>query len=431
MSKIIEIRDPIHGYIFANELEKEIIDTRVFQRLRRINQLGMAYLTYPGAEHKRFIHCIGAMHLAGEVGRHLSSMGEIDREEEQYIKLAALLHDLGHGPFSHTFEDVMMKYLNKTHEDLTIWLIKNTEIKDIIEKYGYNSEDLSKLAVGRREHKLKPFIDDVISSPFDVDKMDFLIRDSHFTGVQYGLVDIKRLIFSMNVVEDHLAIEIPGALYALESFIMARYEMFKAVYYHRTVRSANIMMSRAIDLAAEYLGIPYIKEPEDYIIMDDAYIMVKMRELKNERKEDMRLAYEIIDMLDRRQLLKCAYEATIHTRDRYVSSILSKEHVRRELEEEIAREAKIPEGQVIIDLPTLPSIPYSPKQIDPMEVYTFEEVDNKKILRRLSEISNIASVLKGYVDVLRVYTFPKYREEVKKASIKIFGEGPITTKISV
>ncbi|MEM3985238.1 MAG: HD domain-containing protein [Candidatus Methanomethylicia archaeon] len=431
MSKMIEIRDPIHGYIFANELEKEVIDTRVFQRLRRINQLGMAYLTYPGAEHKRFIHSIGAMHLAGEVGEHLFKMGEINREEEQYIRLAALLHDLGHGPFSHTFEDVMVKYLNKTHEDITIWLIKNTEIRDIIEKNGYDPEDLSQLSVGRRKHKLKPFIDDIISSPFDVDKMDFLVRDSHFTGVQYGLVDIKRLIFSMNVIEDHLAIEVPGALYALESFIMARYEMFKAVYYHRTVRSANVMMSRAMDLAAEYLGIPNIKNPEDYIIMDDAYIIMRIRELKNEKDENMRLAYEMIDMLERRQLLKCAYEATIHTRDKYVSSILSKEHVRRELEREIAREANVPEERVFIDLPTLPSIPYSPKQIDPMEVYTFEEIDNTKVLRRLSEISNIASVLKGYVDVLRVYTFPEYREEVKKASTKIFGESSITMRISV
>jgi HD superfamily phosphohydrolase len=431
MNKMIEIRDPIHGYIFANELEKEIIDTRVFQRLRRINQLGMAYLTYPGAEHKRFIHCIGAMHLAGEVAQHLLNLGEISKEDGQYIRLAALLHDLGHGPFSHTFEDVMVKYLNKTHEDMTVWLIEKTEIKDIVEKYGYDAKELSQLSVGRKTSKLKQFLDEVIASPFDVDKMDFLIRDSHFTGVQYGLVDVKRLIYSMNIVEGHLAIEVPGALYALESFIMARYEMFKAVYYHRTVRSANMMMSKAMDLAADYIGLKSIRDPEDYIIMDDPYIIVKIREAKNERDENLRLAYKMIEMLERRQLLKCAYEATIHTKDKYISSILSNENIRREVERELAEEAKISEGQVYIDLPTLPSIPYSPKQLDPMEVYVFEEVNDKKILMRMSEISNIASVLKGYVDVLRVYTFPQYRENVKKAAERIFGERPITTKISV
>lgn len=431
MSKMIEIRDPIHGYIFANELEKEVIDTRVFQRLRRINQLGLAHLTYPGAEHKRFIHSIGTMHLAGEVGKHLMSIGEINKEEEQCIRLAALLHDLGHGPFSHVSEDVLVKYLNKTHEDITVWLIKNSEIKDIIEKYGYDVEDLSQLSIGKRVHKMKPFIDEVISSPFDVDKMDFLIRDSHFTGVQYGLVDIKRLIFSMNVVGEHLAIEVPGALYALESFIMARYEMFKAVYYHRTVRSANIMMSRAMDLTVDYLGITSIKDAEDYIIIDDSYVIVKMRELKNEKDEKLKFAYSLIEMLERRQLLKCVYEATMHTRERRMSSILSREYVRRELEKEIARIAGVPEEKVFIDLPTLPSIPYSPKQLDPIEVYTFEEVNGEKILRRLSEISNIASVLKGYVDVLRVYTFPQHRENVKEAAIKVFSESTIATRISV
>jgi HD superfamily phosphohydrolase len=244
-------------------------------------------------------------------------------------------------------------------------------------------------------------------------------------------VDVKRLIYSMNIVEEHLAIEVPGALYALESFIMARYEMFKAVYYHRTVRSANMMMSKAMDLAADYIGLKSIKDPEDYIIMDDPYIIVKIREAKDEKDENLKLAYKMIEMLERRQLLKCAYEATIHTKDKHVSSILSNENIRREVEKELAEEAKIPEGQVYIDLPTLPSIPYSPKQLDPMEVYVFEEADDKKILMRMSEISNIASVLKGYVDVLRVYTFPQYRENVKKAAERIFGERPITTKISV
>ncbi|MEM2136643.1 MAG: HD domain-containing protein [Candidatus Methanomethylicia archaeon] len=431
MKERIEIRDPIHGYIFANELEREIIDTDVFQRLRRINQLGMSYLTYPGAEHKRFIHSIGVMHLAGEVGKHLSSLGLINNEDEQYIRLAALLHDLGHGPFSHTFEDTLVKYLNKTHEDMTVWLIRSTEIKDIVGKYGYDAEDLSQLAVGRRMHKLKPFLDEVIASPIDVDKMDFLIRDSHFTGVQYGLIDIKRLIFSLNVVSEHLAIEVPGALYALESFIIARYEMFKAVYYHRTVRSADVMMSRAMDLAAEILGINSIKEPEDYIKLDDAYVMIKLRELKDVNDERLRLAGKMISMLERRELLKCVYEATIYAKDKYMSSILSKDHVRRGLEKEIANKAKIPEEEVFIDVPTLPSIPYSPKQLNPMEIYVYEEIDGRNELRMLSEISNIANVLKGYLDVLRVYTFPQHRESVKKASMEIFGEGPISTKISV
>ncbi|MCD6154487.1 MAG: HD domain-containing protein [Candidatus Verstraetearchaeota archaeon] len=427
--KCAEIRDPIHGYIFINELEREIIDTATFQRLRRIKQLGGAYLTYPGAEHTRFSHSIGTMHLAGALGEHLLRNGIIEEEDVQCLRLAALLHDLGHGPFSHVYEDISIKYLNKNHEDITTWLIKESEIGEILKKFGYKPEDIANLARGRRV-KEKDFLDQVISSPFDVDKMDFLVRDSHFTGVQYGLIDIFRLIYSMNVVDGNLAVEVPGALYALEAFLIARYEMFKAVYYHRTVRSANIMISKAMELAREYLELTDFKTPEEYLKLDDAYVLVKIRELRNEKNKNLQMACKLINMLEKRELLKCAYEVTVHTRDKLMASLLSKETVRREIEREIAEKAGVNEESVLIDVPTLPSIPYSPRQIDPMEVFVFEEINGKRRIHRMSEISGIVNVLKGYFDVVRAYTFQEEREKVKKAAREVLGEGPISTKIS-
>ena len=425
-----EIRDPIHGYVFVNEIERKVIDTEVFQRLRRIKQLGGAYLTYPGAEHTRFGHSIGAMHLAGKLGEHLMKLGLIDKEDIERIRIAALLHDIGHGPFSHVYEDVSTRYLGKNHEDLTRWLIVESEIGDVLNSHGLNPDDIANLATGRWTSSEKQFLDQVISSQFDVDKMDFLVRDSHFTGVQYGLIDVFRIIYSIDIVNGDLAVEIPGALYALEAFLIARYEMFKAVYYHRTVRSANVMLSKAMELARDYLGLVDFKTPEEYIKLDDAYVITKIRELKDSDDEELKQAYKLIDMLNKRKLLKCAYEVTVRIKDKFMASILTRERVREELELEIAKRAGISEEEVFIDVPTLPSIPYNPRQLDPMEIIVFEEENGKKILHRLSEISDIVNVLKGYIDVVRAYTFPEHREKVRKVAREVLGEGPISTKIS-
>ncbi len=425
-----EIRDPIYGYVFISEIEKEIIDTKTFQRLRGIKQLGGAYLTYPGAEHTRFGHSIGAMHLAGILGEHLMKNGLINEDEVELIRIAALLHDIGHGPFSHVYEDISIKYLGKDHEDITYWLISKSEISDILKSNGFDPIEVAKLAVSKRVFDRKIFLDQVVSSPFDVDKMDFLVRDSHFTGVQYGLIDVFRIIYSMDIIENNLAVEIPGALYAIEAFLIARYEMFKAVYYHRTVRSANVMISKAMELAKDYLGLTNFKSPEEYIELDDAYVITKIRELKNSSDDNLKQAYKLIEMLDRRALLKCAYEITVHLKDKFMASILTREGVRRELEEEIARKAGISNDEVFIDVPTLPSIPYNPRQLDPMEIIVFEYRNGSKVIHRLSEISGIVNVLKGYLDVIRAYTFPEHREKVRKAAREVLGEGPISTKIS-
>ncbi|HID16473.1 MAG TPA: HD domain-containing protein, partial [Candidatus Atribacteria bacterium] len=324
----LEIRDPIHGYIFISELEKRIIDTHIFQRLRRIKQLGGAYLTYPGAEHTRFGHSLGAMHLAGVVGEHLANLGLIKEDEIEYLRIAALLHDIGHGPFSHVYEDISIKYLGKDHEDLTYWLITESEIKDILNDYGLDVEEVATLAISKKNSEKMKILDQVISSQYDVDKMDFLVRDSHFTGVQYGLVDIFRIIHSLDVINGKLAVEIPGALYALESFLIARYEMFKAVYYHRSVRSANLMLSEAMNLAREYLGIIGFKTPEEYILFDDGYIITKIRELKQTKEKELKQAYKLIEMYTKRELLKCAYEITVHTKNKFLASILTIERLR-------------------------------------------------------------------------------------------------------
>ena len=197
-----EIRDPIHGYIFINDVERDLIDTRPVQRLRGIKQLAGAHLTYPGGEHSRFSHSLGVMHLAGVLANRFVQLGYLSEDDLQKARIAGLLHDVGHGPFSHMYEEILDKYRHMTHEDVAQWLIKKSELSDVLKKHGYSPGELSELSVGRLEKTKKPFLNQIIASQFDVDIMDYLVRDSYFTGVEYGKVDNYRLIDSIDIIDN-------------------------------------------------------------------------------------------------------------------------------------------------------------------------------------------------------------------------------------
>ena len=436
MKPVIEIRDPVHGYILITDVEKALIDTRVFQRLHYIKQLAGAHYVYPGADHSRFGHSLGVMHLAGVMANHLLEKGYLDVDEVEMIRIAALLHDIGHGPFSHVYEELLVAYKDKTHEDMTEWLILGTELKDILNDYGYDPARIAKLAVGKLNDKDKRFVNQIISSPFDADKMDFLVRDSHFTGVEYGYVDVYRLIYSLDVVEGNLAIRLPGALQALEAFIIARYEMFKAVYFHRTVRSVEVMLLKAMDYGKDVLNLLSFKSPEEYLLLDDSWVLVKLRDLSSslgdKGAENLRLAVKYYTMLESRKLLKCAYEVILHVKDSFMINLLTKPHIRHHLEAEIAARANVDPSAVIIDFPTVPSIPYTPRQLEPFDIPVFEiEEDGSKRRRRISDISELVSVLRGYMDVARIYTFPEHRKAVAQAAKDTFGSSSSLLSVSL
>jgi HD superfamily phosphohydrolase len=188
-----EIKDPVHGYVYITEAEKEIIDSYPVQRLRRLRQLAGAEYVYPGANHTRFEHSIGVMYLAGKVAENPNISQIISEEEAEAVRIAGLLHDVGHGPFSHVFEHLLTKKLNKTHEDITAWIIKYSELKDLLGGLGYKAEDIAELAVGSLAVRGKAFLNQIIRSSIDVDKLDFVVRDTYHTGAEYGFVDVFRL----------------------------------------------------------------------------------------------------------------------------------------------------------------------------------------------------------------------------------------------
>lgn len=418
-----EIKDPVHGYVYITQEEKAIVDSYAVQRLHRLRQLAGAEYVYPGANHTRFEHSIGVMYLAGRVVSNPNLSRYINEDEAETERIAALLHDVGHGPFSHVFEYLLTKDLDKTHEDLTTWVIQKSELSDIIKKIGHDPHEIGKLAVGKLQKPKKAFLDQIISSTIDVDKQDFIVRDTYHTGAEYGYIDIFRLIHTLDVLGENLAVEV-GALSALESLLIARIESFKSIYFHRVGRAAQIMLAKAMDKANEELGLTRFKTPEQYLAMDDYTVYTMLKNSKKSRK--------IIEDLENRRMLKCAYEKTFYEKDTMVSNIFSRETYRTQLQSEIAEEANVETDMVMIDVPTVPSVPYEHAVLtENMEITAFYKTpEGKKIPQRLSEISKIFDTLRGFMNILRVYTPQEQRDSVKKAAEKILGRIPSSVKIS-
>ncbi len=251
-----EIRDPIHGFIALSEKEVNLINTKAFQRLRRIRQLAMAFLVYPGTLHTRFDHSIGVMHIAGRICDRLKT----PPEEREQVRLAALLHDIGHGPFSHVSEHLLDKHvpkpeegelaLEKIHEKITVDIVKNdSEICEIL------SDEEQQFVIEMIEGKTtKDFRRDIVSSDLDADKMDYLLRDSYFAGVKYGTYDLEKIIESCRVDhrgnESYLAISSEG-IHALEQLLLAKQHMIQQVYHHRVRSISDAMIIRGIELAID------------------------------------------------------------------------------------------------------------------------------------------------------------------------------------
>ncbi|TFG35089.1 HD domain-containing protein [Candidatus Thorarchaeota archaeon] len=429
MDFVMEINDPIHDFIGITNIESKIINSGPYQRLRRIKQLSGGHFVYPTAEHTRFAHCIGVMHLAGRIGRRLLSELKLGDDVLQEVRVAGLLHDLGHGPFSHVFEEALIEKKGWNHEDVTEWLVMKSEIGDILETEGISKKRIADLVRGRRKAKKDAVVSSIVAGQVDADKMDYLIRDSFYCGVNYGLVDIQRLIDSLEVSSDYSLHFDIAARGALESFLVARYEMFLNVYYHKTVRSVEVMLVKLITAADSVLALTSFQTPEEFLRLDDMSLVSMVREIDPSESDEAKEASTMMNLLDSRILYKSAFEKVLHTQDKFVSKVLTKPKVRQSIEEEIASIAGIENYEVIVDVPTLPSVPYNPHQIDPMEIAIFEIIDGQKVPHNLSDYSNIAEMMKGYMDVIRVYTFDKHRSKVGKAAREVFQEVPDTALI--
>lgn len=240
------INDPLYGFItLPFDIIYDIIEHPYFQRLRRIRQLGLTSMVYPGAYNTRFHHAIGAMHLAMEAVTVLRSKGhEISEEEKEALAIAILLHDIGHGPFSHALEYTLVKDI--THEELSMLFMKRLNI-------AFDGKLDLAIDIFTDQHP-KKFLHQLVSSQLDVDRLDYLNRDSFYTGVQEGVIGVERIIKLLNVKDGRIVVDHKG-IYSIEKFLVARRIMYWQVYLHKTVISAEFLLinilKRAKALAAE------------------------------------------------------------------------------------------------------------------------------------------------------------------------------------
>lgn len=401
MKFVGEIADPIHKFIRFTDLEKKIIDSSVFQRLRRIKQLAGAHLVYPAAQHSRFEHSLGTMHVAGIAGEHLFSLGVIDKESIQELRVASLLHDIGHGPFSHLFEEALKVTGNKNHESIGAEIICKTDLNDILSDFGYSAKTISEISFGNSKVKFK---NEIISGSLSADLMDYLPRDGFFTGVEYGKVDYNRIINSFRVTDNEsLALDI-SSFYSFESMIISRFEMFRAVYFHKTVRSAEVMLLHSILLSSEELNLSSLSL-NDYLRLTDDSILWRMSSSQSNKT-----AKEMISNYLERKLLKCVYERFIRKRDNYTK--LNRDKI-EELRLKIARLANIDEKKIFLDTYGISLVPLAPNKKEMKSILLVSEDEFFK-----QPVSNLPLVnsITGYLDMIRVYTNHKDRKNITNIS---------------
>lgn len=330
-------RDPVHGFIEISEQEKRIIDSSPFQRLHNIRQLATTYLVYHGAEHTRFGHSIGVMHLVTRAFDSVTQKNpnlfrensEENRATEEWyrqiLRLIALTHDLGHAPFSHASETLFVK--GREHEDYTKDIIEHTEIADYINEIGQSLQE----RLGERykitpqllwmiygENPKKHILDDdyiwpdfmflkgFMDGEMDCDKMDYLLRDARYCGVSYGKYDLDRFISTLTVYKKRdekvmqLAIE-SGGIQAFEEFVLARYFMFIQVYFHKTRRYFDHLL---VDCLKEILpGGKYPGDVHEYLKWDDVEVLHAMKNKKTQNTEQYL----------RRQTMTCIRETSAHS----------------------------------------------------------------------------------------------------------------------
>lgn len=337
-NKSFEIRDPIHGFISLNEWERDIINLPDFQRLRRIKQLGFTDMVYPGAMHSRFEHSLGVMHIATKMFESIKgrrekflekelSFNDVGfRKDEMIVRLTGLLHDIGHGPFSHGSEDLMpvdpksgKKY---THEQYSSAII-TTKFKDIIENhpvnqnYGIKAQDIADMLIGKSVASKRSILwKSLISSQMDADRADYLLRDSYHIGVAYGTFDLQRLLNTITVGIDEentarIAIEYQG-LQVAEAFILARYLMFKQVYFHHTRRAYDYHLLQVMKSVLKDGLFPppiSIHNIEEYLEWDDCKVTGLIKEQKTQEHEShilfrkhFRKIYETPSIYDEKEL---------------------------------------------------------------------------------------------------------------------------------
>ena len=403
----VDIIDPIHDFIRVYEHEISIIDKPIFQRLKRIRQLSGAHLTYPAAQHTRFEHSLGVMHIASLAGHALNEKGIFKSDDIEILRLAGLLHDIGHGPFSHLFEEIIQEK-KFSHEDYGKEIILKSEIGDVLSKNGFDKKLITRIAFGNSKFQ---FMNEIVSGTLSADMMDYLLRDGYFTGAEHAKIDHKRITQSLDVHQKKLALE-RSALYSFESMMYSRYQMFKAVYFHKTVRAAEVMLIEALRLSDDEFGFTSFNLNE-YVKLTDEYVLSSLISSKSSK---LKRARQFAQDYQNRKLLKCVFERILTSRTNLKKTRTD------ELRTSISKKSKVDENEIFVDSSVTPSIPLTPSKNESKSIILITN-DNGKFSAKEMLISEIPAVsaISGFMNILRIYTHQKNRKKVEIAAKSIIG----------
>ncbi len=415
------IQDTVHGSVKLSGPFLELLETPEVQRLHSIAQLGLTKLVFPGANHTRLEHSIGAYHVAERMSESLG----LDEEEKNIVKAAALLHDVGHAPFSHTLESILSRTTDSDHMDITKKIIQGevfTEERDVptipevLDDNDIPTDKVAELIKGRDNNSKitdfnvhlgqkyfgqEKYLYQMIHGPMDVDQLDYLLRDSHYTGAAHGVIDLERVLQTTEIHNGNLVIT-KGGVPAVEGMLVARGLMFSSVYLHKTARIAELMLAKAID------GLD--SEHEKIYRMTDWELMCFLR-------GKGRFHAEIIDRLKYRRLYKRCYSLDADARgssdDIEIPGSIPEV---RDLEKTIAHKARVDENEVLIDVPNR-ELKLSEPRLTKTDI---KILDNGRLFN-LSKYSPLAYALQKRPSqpwILMVSSPSELKSKVKRASEK-------------
>ena len=400
--------DPIHNFIDVSDEELAIIDDPVFQRTRNIKQLSLGNYVYHGAEHSRFGHMLGAMHIAGKVmeslEKNIEKSHEINLEarDKKTIRMAALLHDVGHTPFSHSLE----KILGESHEKYSKNLIEN-HFADIIEKVGVDPKEVSELIDG---YSKKNYLSKIINGQLDVDRMDYLLRDSHYAGVSYGKFDLGRIIDQSAIVDNQFVI-LEGGYEAIEQFIFARDQMYKQVYFHKTKMVFELMLEKCGELLKDQNKFDYVRLEDlkssdtikEFIEQDDRWFLNQVFD------SDLPRVRQIATLIKKRKPYLEIYSPVL-IRNKELKDVNARlEILERELKEDL-EDLDISRHEFLIENHTREAYAVDDYDSSGIPIY----YKNNKFIENIEKRSNfIQNVIKNRYVMIRGFIIPEKYDKIK------------------
>ena len=388
------INDPIHGFIELNELQSALLELPELQRLQWVRQLGLSFLSYPGGVHNRTCHVIGVSHVAGEMAQLL----ELLPEQKWLVQAAGMLHDVGHTPFSHALESL----LPEDHMELTRNLITGKArfsfaragwIPEVLRRYGLDPEEVGDLVTGAHPD---PILQHIIHGPIDADQLDYLLRDSYFTGISHGQIDLYRILHTLK------ADKALGGLYllekgldAIEEMLVARDHMYSAVYAHRSGRIAETMLLRSMELTVNSI--------DGWYEMTDGDLLARIRAGGG-------VSAGLIEKIQYRDLFKTAYSISSRGEDGMREMLVKAigDSSRQEVESRLTEGCGFGPGELLVDMP-LDVLAFSEPRLKKIELTVMRKNGERSDLYELSTLARALAEKDSSHTVFAVYTAAENR----------------------